>query len=383
MRRKRKRILFCLLMTILLAVCSLAVCVVELNQREQQLKPGEEDTGIMPSLSIEIIKDETWGANTGENTEEEEIVVERPWEDQVEPIAEFSGTLPRIVCWGDSLTESVDSRSAYPDILADLAGTEVVNYGVRAETTRAIAMREGAIPMYTSECVISANAIPAPLQITTKSGKGVQLLKNGAAGVNPCYIGDIAGSLSYDGMSGLYYFTRAEEGEDVYVEAGSRLTTSGMANRKKGDVLVIFTGTNDAPDTSSVYDMIDVQRAMLDYADCEDYVIVGLTSKEVIPEVETVNEILAEEYGEHFLDVRSYFLEYGLAEAGIEPTARDEADLKKGEIPSSLRQDYVHGNEYFYHILAGQIYRKMQYLGYLPLDESMSGSSMEEMKQKE
>lgn len=367
--------LFCLLVTILLAACSVIVCVVELNQREPQIQQAEDEQKIMPSISIEVVKDDTWGTNT-ENEEDENM--ERPWEQPVEPIAEFSGELPRIVCWGDSLTESVDSHSAYPDVLAELSGTRVVNYGVRAETTRAIAMREGAVPMYTSECVISANAIPVPLQVTTKSGKSVQLLKNGSAGVNPCYVGGVVGNLSYDSTGDLYYFTRAEEGEDVYVEAGSRLTTNGMASKQKGDVLVIFTGTNDGPDTSSIYDVIEVQRAMLDYADCEDYVIIGLTSKEMIPEVEAVNEILAEEYGEHFLDVRSYFLAYGLAEAGIEPTSRDKADLKAGEIPTSLRQDYVHGNEYFYQILAGQIYRKMQYLGYLPLDMSMGETSTEE-----
>lgn len=365
MRKQRRRMLFCLLATILLAACSVIVCVVELNQSEPQMQLTEDDEKIKPSISIEVVKDDTWGMNT----ENEEENAEPPWKQPVEPIAEFSGELPRIVCWGDSLTESIDSQSAYPDVLEELSGTKVVNYGVRAETTRAIAMREGAVPMYTSECVISANAVPVPLQVTTRSGNGVQLLKNGAAGVNPCYVGGIAGNLSYDSTEGVYYFTRLEEGGEVYVEAGSRLTTNGMASRQKGDVLVLFTGTNDAPDTSAIYDLIEVQRAMLDYADCEDYVIIGLTSKEVIPQVEAVNEILAEEYGEHFLDVRSYFLDYGLAEAGIEPTAKDREDLADGEIPSSLRQDYVHGNEYFYQILAGQIYRKMQYLGYLPLDE--------------
>ncbi|HOO28238.1 MAG TPA: hypothetical protein PLU43_07215, partial [Lachnospiraceae bacterium] len=269
-----------------------------------------------------------------------------------------------IICWGDSLTESVDGRTAYPDVLAQLTETEVVNYGVRSETTRTIAMREGAVPVYTGEFVIPEDTSLTPLQITNST----QFLKNGTAGVNPCYIGGVAGTLSYDGTAGTYYFSRLSAGESVYVEAGSRITTNGMADKQKEDVLIIFTGTNDAPDPSSIYDIITIQKAMLAYTGCENYLIIGLTCKKVMPKIEELNEILAEEYGEHFLDIRSYLLTYGLEEAGIEASAQDLADLEDGEIPSSLRRDYVHGNEVFYQILAGQIYRKLQYLGYLPLE---------------
>ena len=40
-------------------------------------------------------------------------------------------------------------------------------------------------------------------------------------------------------------------------------------------------------------------------------------------------------------------------------------DIRKGEIPSSLRSDYVHGNKHYHRLLGQQIFRRMQYLGYL------------------
>ena len=38
--------------------------------------------------------------------------------------------------------------------------------------------------------------------------------------------------------------------------------------------------------------------------------------------------------------------------------------LKKGEIPSSLRSDYVHGNKHYHRLLGEPVSRRMQYLGY-------------------
>lgn len=355
---KNRITLICLLMTALLAAVGITFFLREYNMRTPK-PPVIEVEDSIPDVSITVIPEQ------GDKTETEKNEEWYPWEEPVEPIAEFSGELPRIVCWGDSLTESVDGK-AYPDFLRELAQTKVVNYGVHAETTKSIAMREGAVPITVGAFVISENRVPIAVEVASGSGSGIQLLKNGSAGVNPCYIGGVAGTLLYEQIEGRYYFTREEEGEAVLVEEGSRLITAGMANKHKDDILIIFTGTNDGPDTSSIYDIIKIQKAMLDYADCEKYVIIGLTCKKVIPEIEEVNNILAKEYGEHFLDIRSYFLSYGLAEAGLTPTAQDRVDLKNGEIPSGLRRDYVHGNVYFYEILAGQVYRKLQYLGYVP-----------------
>ncbi len=356
---KNKGILICLLVTALLSAAGTTLYLEKINNEDAPEPSVIKVQDTEPKISVTVTDE------SNADTEAKGDIGRSSQEQPVTPIAEFSGELPRIVCWGDSLTESIDGK-AYPDYLRKLTQTKVVNYGVKAETSRSVALREGAVPISVGACVISENAEPVEIEVTAQNGNSLQLLKNGTAGVNPCYLGDIAGTLSYVQEENCYYFTRAAAGKAVRIEEGSRLITAGMADMQKGDVLVIFTGTNDGADTSSIYEIIAVQKAMLDYADCGKYVIIGLTCKKVIPEIEEVNEILAQEYGEHFLDIRSHLLSYGLAEAGLTKTAQDETDLGRGEIPSSLRKDYVHGNSYFYEILAGQVHRKLQHLGYVP-----------------
>ena len=110
---------------------------------------------------------------------------------------------------------------------------------------------------------------------------------------------------------------------------------------------------------------MDAQKQMLEYLGTERYIVIGLTSLALVPDVEPINKALAEEFGTHFLDIRTYLLENGLEDAGIAPTVQDRADLAAGEIPSSLRVDIVHGNEMFYRIIGEQVFLKLKELGYI------------------
>ena len=139
-----------------------------------------------------------------------------------------------------------------------------------------------------------------------------------------------------------------------------------MNDSSEDDILVIFAGTNDLPDKAGASRIIKLERSMLEAANCDKYIIVGLTYAGGIPEIDAVNEAFEKEFGDHFVDIRKYMLYYGLADAGIEPTEQDLADIKNGEIPSSLRNDYVHGNRIYHRLLGEQIYRRMMYLGYIP-----------------
>lgn len=330
---------------------------------------GEKFTFLPSDIEVKKTNMGLAGALSGSSDSgEPDINTEDEWHGPIVPIAEYDGEMPRIICWGDSLTQSVDAKTSYPDVLADISGATVVNYGVSSETTRMIAMREGAVPVYVDPVRIPATCDGVSVKLSTDTGGSVNFLKNGTdAGVNPCYIGGIRGNLSY---SDGYIFTRIDAGDEAKVSKKSELITQGTANRKEGDVLVIFTGTNDALSYDTVSDLISLQRKMLSDADCDKYVVVGLTYKSGIPDISKVNAALSAEYKEHFLDIRSYLLQYGLLDAGIEPTDEDAGDIEAGEIPTSLRRDKVHGNEKFYDLLARQVYRKMQILGYLPLDEA-------------
>ena len=289
------------------------------------------------------------------------------WHGSIEPKVPYEGPLPRIICWGDSLTVSLDEKSAFPDIIRELSGCEVINYGVESENTAMIAMREGGLRVNVKATVIPADTNLIPIFLRTENNGHVSFLDHGDGGVNPCVINGIEGKLQK--LNGSYYFERSGKGERLAVEEGTQFKTHGMVDARMGDVLVIFAGTNDLPDKNSVRNIISLEKSMLEAAKCDRYIIVGLTYAGGIPEIDAVNEAMEKEFGDHFVDIRKYMLSYGLADAGIEKTSADEADIRKGEIPGSLRSDYVHGNKLYHKLLGQQVYRRMQFLGYLPADE--------------
>ena len=330
---------------------------------------SETDDMVSGDGAGDVIADNTQGAKDSGDTEEDDLLPpvkddnESLWHGDLVPAEEYDGVLPRIVCWGDSLTVSVDGKSAFPDILRDLSGCEVINYGVEAENTSMIAMREGGLRVNVKATVIPADTNLIPVFLRTENNGHVHFLDHGDGGVNPCSISGIEGELQK--LNGSYYFVRSRKGERIAVEEGTQFKTHGMIDARMGDVLVIFAGTNDLPDSKSVGNIIALERQMLEAAKCDRYIIVGLTYAGGIPEIDKVNAALEKEFGDHFVDIRKYMLNYGLADAGIEPTQADIADIKKGEIPGSLRRDYVHGNKLYHKLLGEQVYRRMVYLGYL------------------
>lgn len=315
-------------------------------------------------IPVSPIKDEQEEIEDEGDSWEEVPIDEDVWHDDFAPVAEFENELPRIICWGDSLTTSIDEKSAYPDVLRELSGCEVINYGVESENAAMIAMREGGVRVNVDSTVIPADRQMIPVFLSTESGGRVSFLEYGEGGVNPCSICGIEGRL--EKLNGAYYFTRNTKGERISVPDKTQFKTFGMNDAREGDVLVIFSGTNDMPSAKSVGNIIKLQRAMLEAANCDKYVIVGLTYAGGMPEIGEVNLALQKEYGDHFLDIRSYLLNYGIQDAGLNMTDGDMEDLYMGEIPRSLRADYVHGNRHFYRLLANQVYRKLQYLGYIP-----------------
>lgn len=304
-------------------------------------------------------------------TEQPVIDVTRTVDDTVSAGADAdsnSTDLPRIVCWGDSLTEGTGgSGTTYPNTLEKLSGREVLNYGVYAEMASCIAARQGGNPMHADEAfTIPAACEPVEIKPVNESGSPEMLMVFGDAGINPCSIGGVMGTMSINMDNGARYFTRSEAGDEVAVAGGTPILFHAMLDKKDDDILVIFSGTNDYPDTESIKDVIAYQRAMLEYAGAENYVVIGMTKKKAMEEIVEINQILAEEYGEHFLDIREYLMEHGLEDAGAAETEQDRADMAAGEIPTSLRTDEEgHGTSAFYRIIGEQLYKKMQELGYL------------------
>ena len=272
-----------------------------------------------------------------------------------------------IACWGDSLTVGSNGDGiTYPKILSRLVKTaNVVNLGVGGEGSTKIAMRQGAIPLYAEGFTIPEEKIYTEINLIDENNNKVIIGQQGTAGLNPCYINGVEGDIIYHEGSSKTFFIRRESGQETVVDNKTRVITEGMKEYQNADILIIWSGTNDTPDASSVSNVIDNIDAMINYSNNDKYVIIGLTSKYYMPEIEEVNQMLASKYGEHFLDIRKYILENGLSDAGISATAQDLEDIENGEIPTSLRADKVHFSESGYRIIGQQVYNKLISLGYI------------------
>ncbi|HKM20794.1 MAG TPA: hypothetical protein VJZ01_01990 [Lachnospiraceae bacterium] len=275
-------------------------------------------------------------------------------------------TNKRVVIWGDSLTEGTGGNGVtYPNVLQQLANCEVINYGVYAETTTCIAGRQGAVTQFVHPFTIPAESTSVDVKIENEAGDYDMLLVFGDAGINPCTIAGIEGELWMDSETGQRKFTRSVSGNEVTITTKTPIETYAMRDRRPNDILVLFTGSNDNPTPDSIHSTIDIQKAMIEYAGIDKYVVIGITCKRFYPMVDEVNAILAKEYNEHFLDIRTYLLNHGLSDSGIEATDEDLENIANGLIPKSLLSDEIHGNAKFYTLIGEQLYIKMQELGYL------------------
>lgn len=273
-------------------------------------------------------------------------------------------SLPQIASWGDSLTVGAGGNGInYPDILSEKLNLEVHNYGVGGEGTANIARRQGAIPFYILPTTIPAEVVPVEVSLIDHGGNSFTLARQGDAGLNPLTIGSIEGSLSYD--KDKMFFTRTAAGKAVQLTDKTQIITSAMRNKNNNEILIIYSGTNDQPNGNTIIDVIAIQKKMIEYANTDNYIIVGLTSKDYMPDIKNVNIAMEKEYGDKFLDFRKYLLENGLKETGLTATKQDLEDIQNGEIPTSLRSDSVHGNEYYYTMLGKQLKNKIIELKYL------------------
>lgn len=221
-------------------------------------------------------------------------------------------------------------------------------------------------------------AIPADTEESTtfsvvgRSGDATRILKQVQEDthkdcLNPVTINGIEGTLHKYGD--YFQFTRAEKGEAVNVSAGDLITTAASQGNYSDDINIIWAGTNDYTSTQNVDEVIGNIQEMIEFLKSDKYIVIGMTALTYMPEIEEVNNRLAEAFGDHFYDYRAFVLKKGLKAAGLKPTKQDKKDLKEGDMPTSFikapEYDHVHGNEKFYKLLAKQLYHKLQQMEYI------------------
>lgn len=285
--------------------------------------------------------------------------------------ADVDNSKKAISCWGDSLTAGAGGGGvSYPSVLAQLSGRTVYNMGVGGEASNTIAARQGGLVMMVNNITIPADTTPVKIAdynnpLKDNWGKSVYPLRQGSAGVNPCYIAGIKGTLSISQSSStstdaVWYFTRETPGEEVVINRPTPIITDAMINRRS-DIMVIWIGQNGG--YSSTQELINQIKAMVDFNNAirTEYVVCGLTSGTAESRASMEYEML-QAFGRRFINLREELSKFGLEDAGITPTQADLDAMAVGAVPPSLLVDSVHFNAAGYTVIAKVTYQKLKEL---------------------
>lgn len=322
-----------------------------------------------------------------------------------EGVTKSMESVPGIVCWGDGfglkagetetkfeivlkqqIKEKLLNQLSFENIVEpkysvilskkryQLQAPEVLNMGVVYETTNTMLGRNGAVPYMLAEAMtIPKDAQPVEVKLVSANGRNVQPLERSNKGMEEVEISGIRGVIYLEQGSGAdgklqYFFTRAEEGEEVTAEAGTQIVTSG--SREGLNYLpVLFMGENGG--FSDASNLIAQQRSVLKHQNenGDRYLIVGLVSGTSTQRAELENA-MKKAYGDRYLNLREYMSTRGIEDANvllgaeIEPTAEDTEMMAQGMAPSSLLSDETHLNDYGYELLGRLVYSRMEELGY-------------------
>lgn len=342
-------------------------------------------------------------------------VVQKQVDENTKNLKSLLGNEKTVVCWGDSLTDGTGSSTSkpstetnsdcsWPGVLGRMVNDEytVLNAGVGGETSWMIAARQGGASIY---CL--PTTIPAAVEKTRIYVKGEEqdyFYKNSAwtylennlsynistgskSRVNPVTIAGIEGTLSSeiitegtaDETTGetvqtqvrAWYFTRSNAGDEVTFTTPRAIITDAYLNLRDA-IPVIWMGQNDAPLHDGSYitqgDAIKRAEQMIAVLPHNKYIIMDLPSGSDSGAANRAQNF-ANAFGCHYINIRKYICDYGMdyvtsLGAEITPSDSDTSNLEAGTIPSCFRTDGVHGNYWYYQIVAKAVYDKGVDLGY-------------------
>jgi hypothetical protein len=249
----------------------------------------------------------------------------------------------RIVCWGDSLTES-----PFAGALATISGRTVTNKGLGGQDAARIVARQGGKGF---TLTVSGNSIPASGAVNVTPSVAV-LDTSGTVATLVGSVAGITGTLSKSGAQ--YVFTRAVAGSATPAYPGTPFIVDNAS--VDYDLAVIWVGRNHfnfsqsaaalTVQIATVKDHIAKAVARLRPLR-KRFVILGVTSGDNSFEYtgtdnynakRTLAADLAELYPENFIDIDPIMVNSGTG------TGQDATDFANGIVPASLRSDSQHHN---------------------------------------
>lgn len=280
-------------------------------------------------------------------------------------IQEYNGSTYKISCVGDSLTEgSGGGGTSYPGVLAaNNAKLEVTKFAFPSEDSFYIAYATGGMRLYADPFTIPASNIGnAAPTISIKTDAGGAFAMDHVADDNLCMIGGVLGKLKYE--NSVNKFQRLKPGEAIQLARREPIYQC-FEMKHIGDITIIWAGTNDSAISSMTEAIFYHLDNIINLLPHKKYLVLGVMQNIKFSNIGNIMTYFRRHYGNHFVNIRQYLLDYGLADAGITPTAQDTTDISNGTIPTSLRSDETHLNADGYTVVGNYLYKLINENGWL------------------
>lgn len=295
--------------------------------------------------------------------EMENIKAQVERENVVEDSPQLIAERRAITCWGDSYTIAPnDIIPSYAGILSQLSSRYVYNVGTPLDGLKVIAGRQGGVPLVTTPFIIPADKTPVEIAVDSSAGGRQYLDFTKNAGLNPVKIAGVSGVISK--IDDKYYFTRDASGNQVMVLEPAEISTRAM-DLRRDDICVFFVGSDSMVDEPEK--MVEIYKSMVEYLDGGNraYIVVSPIVGDPA-KLDVVDRILAQEFGENYLNLRKYFCN-DLDETFVVGLTKEEKDeMLRGIIPERYFTDS--GKDYLSQmgaeITGTVIYNKLAELGY-------------------
>lgn len=287
--------------------------------------------------------------------------------------------LDEISCWGDSLTYSHNTTIkdypnvgsvTYPSKLSELTGLKTTNLGMPGANSMDISGLQGGMPIYLDPFILPADTSAANVTLRDANGDskytGLLHWMPREGWVNPLTnmelkwnINGIPVNLIYANGEMKVKRVTASDQPHTFDHPVKIVPVHEYAEKQ---IQIFFVGTNDAPTTKEKAERtVRIVQNMIRFYGGKRYLVVGMTQKNY---AEYTNPIFAQTFGNNYVDARNYMIRYGLSDSNITPTSQDTEDIANGLIPSSLRSDSIHFNDYGYTALANCVYYHGKTFGY-------------------
>ena len=270
---------------------------------------------------------------------------------------------PNFVAPGDSMTAGAGGNGTnYTGVLQALLAAAghpgtVKNRGVGGENSVTITARMGGYPFMVLPVaeVIPATTTPFEITLLPINGQMPAPLKQGSLTYTG-RLGAVPGTFSRTESGGVltYYFTRATAGSEVVANRPVVMYLD-VGIEARGDIYLIWIGQNGPDTTRAIQDA----KALIQQMTALDkrYLVISKPGGTSAQDAEDAQWFA--EFGRRFIPIRQYMVKYGLADAGITPTAQDLIDMANGTVPSSLRVDPTHWGAAGYTILGNVVFQRL------------------------